>query len=193
MSVDQVLVTLGVLALVMIAFAGVFLVVARWLVLRLAERTSAEIARQIDRSAAAGRTAAYASAATEQIRSIASANGVDVLHANALLLRRIERLATFMDAAVRVPLLGRVGLDALLGLVPVVGDVVSGIASVTIILNAIQYGLPRQIVAKMLANTAVDLALGAIPIVGDLADIGFKANVRNVALMKQYLEATNRL
>ena len=103
----------GVLALVMIAFAGAFVVVARWLVLRLAGRTSAEIARQIDRSAAAGRTAAYASAATERIRSIASANGVDVLHANALLLRRIERLATFMDAAVRVPLLGRVGFDAL--------------------------------------------------------------------------------
>jgi uncharacterized protein DUF4112 len=92
-----------------------------------------------------------------------------------------------MDSAIKLPIVGGVGLDALLGLVPVAGDAASAAVSVSIIARSIRYGIPREIITKMLANVLVDLLLGAVPIVGDLADMWFKANERNVALLKEYL------
>jgi len=74
----------------------------------------------------------------------------------------------------------------------VAGDAASAAVSVSLIAKSVRYGIPREIITKMLANVLVDLVLGAIPLVGDLADIWFKANERNVALLREYLgdEAT---
>lgn len=172
-------------ALLMLAVAGYF--VARWLLIRLAERVSHQIATQIE-AAAFTRTAGTSAAAVgERIRRSAVSRGIDVDRARALWLKKTERLATLMDAEVRLPLIGGVGLDAVLGLFPGAGDVISGLISLNIIRNAIQYGLPRDIIAKMVANMFVDLAFGAIPVIGDVFDIAFKANVRNVRILKDYL------
>ncbi|HQX82393.1 MAG TPA: DUF4112 domain-containing protein, partial [Vicinamibacterales bacterium] len=93
-----------------------------------------------------------------------------------------------MDSEVRLPVVGGIGLDPLLGLIPYAGDVVSATVAGSIILNALQYGLPKAMVAQMVANMFVDLLFGAIPVVGDLFDIAFKANTRNLALLREHLE-----
>lgn len=99
----------------------------------------------------------------------------------------IERVARIMDSAVKVPIIGPVGLDALLGLFPVAGDATSAAISVMLVARSIKYGIPRDIIARMLANVLLDLLMGAIPVAGDLADIWFRANARNVALLREYL------
>jgi hypothetical protein len=71
--------------------------------------------------------------------------------------------------------------------VPVAGDAASAAVSVSLIAKSVRYGIPREIITKMLANVLVDLLLGIVPVVGDLADMWFRANERNVALLKEYL------
>ena len=119
----------------------------------------------------------------------AAAEGVDQAQARQQFQNHIERLARLMDSAIEVPILGRVGLDAVLGLFPFLGDATSAAVSLTLIARSLQFGIPRELVAKMLANVLMDVVLGAIPVVGDLADIWFRANVRNVALMREYLDS----
>ena len=107
------------------------------------------------------------------------------------LLARMERFAWAMDKAVRIPGTGiRLGADSILGLVPVVGDAATGIAQAGLILTAHHhFGLPKTVLARMASNVALDLAVGAIPLLGDLFDVRFKANTRNVELLKRHLAA----
>jgi Domain of unknown function (DUF4112) len=102
--------------------------------------------------------------------------------------RNLERVAWLMDRALTIP--GTkisVGLDALLGLLPVGGDVVTGIVQAGLVLIALrQYKVPRAIAARMMANVLLDVAVGSIPILGDLFDVGFKANTRNIKLLEPY-------
>lgn len=103
------------------------------------------------------------------------------------LLARLDRTARLMDRAIPLPFGGGIGLDALLGFIPYVGDAASALVSGSIILNSLKYGLPRALVAQMVANMFVDLLFGSIPIAGDLFDIAFKANERNIALVRAHL------
>ena len=93
-----------------------------------------------------------------------------------------------MDSAITLPVIGPVGLDAAMGLVPVVGDVAAGAISLTLVARSLRYGPPAALVSRMLANVLTDVILGAIPIVGVLADIWFRANDRNAALMREFLQ-----
>ncbi|MGH9313368.1 MAG: DUF4112 domain-containing protein [Vicinamibacterales bacterium] len=102
-------------------------------------------------------------------------------------LARLERLSKLLDNAIRLPIVGGVGLDALLGLVPVAGDATSAAIGVTLIYRAVRLGAPRDVVARMVANVCVDLALGALPIVGDAADVFFRANQKNMQLLREHL------
>lgn len=103
--------------------------------------------------------------------------------------RGLRRLAWWLDAAFRIPgTQMRVGFDALLGLVPGVGDTIGALLSTYIILAAARRGASVWTVARMLANVGVETTLGAIPIVGDLFDATFKANLRNVALLADTLD-----
>jgi hypothetical protein len=117
----------------------------------------------------------------------AAAEGLTEEAARAEFSRSIERTARIMDSAIKLPIIGGVGLDAVLGLFPVAGDLVSSSVSIGLIAKSVRYGIPHHIVRKMLANVLVDLLFGAVPLVGDLADIWFRANDRNVALLKEYL------
>ena len=91
-----------------------------------------------------------------------------------------------MDEAVHVPVLGtRVGLDALLGIVPVVGDLVSMGVGLYAVAQARELGASRWLQARMIGNLLADAALGAVPLAGDLADVYFKAHRRNMKLLQK--------
>jgi hypothetical protein len=103
---------------------------------------------------------------------------------------KLEALALWMDSAFHIPGLGtRFGLDALIGLVPGVGDTVSTFVSLYILNSARQHGVPRVTLMRMAANVAVDYLLGAVPILGDFFDVYWKANLKNIALLRQHLDA----
>lgn len=127
-----------------------------------------------------------------RLGAYAAAEGISEEAARREFAESIERIARIMDGAVRVPVLGPVGLDAVLGLFPIAGDILSGGIAVTLIARSIKYGIPPEIIARMLANVLVDVVMGAVPVVGDLADIWFRANVRNVQLLREYLNADAR-
>jgi hypothetical protein len=102
--------------------------------------------------------------------------------------RNLERVAWLMDRALTIPGTNiSIGLDAVLGLLPVGGDLLTGLVQAGLVLVALrQYKVPKAIATRMMANVLLDVAIGAIPLVGDLFDVGFKANTRNVKLLQPY-------
>jgi Domain of unknown function (DUF4112) len=102
--------------------------------------------------------------------------------------RNLEQVAWLMDRAVKIP--GTritLGLDALLGLIPVGGDILTGLVQTGLVLVALQhYRVPRAVAARMLGNVLLDIGVGAIPLVGDLFDVAFKANTKNLKLLEPY-------
>jgi hypothetical protein len=102
---------------------------------------------------------------------------------------RLEALARLMDGAFIIPGTSiRFGLDGIIGLVPVAGDVIAGLVSTYLIWEARQLGAPRWLIARMLANAFLDTTVGAIPVVGDAFDVLFRANMKNMALLRRHLE-----
>lgn len=102
-------------------------------------------------------------------------------------LRRARSLARLLDSAFRLPgTRWRFGWDVLIGLVPGIGDLIMAAASVYIIRLAGELGVPLLIRLRMLANVLLDFIVGSVPLAGDLFDAGFKANLRNVALIERY-------
>jgi hypothetical protein len=114
-----------------------------------------------------------------------------------LVRQRLIALTRLMDEAVYVPALGtRVGLDALLGLVPVAGDLASAGIGLFIVAQARELGASRWLQARMVWNLLLDVAVGAVPVAGDLADVYFKAHRRNLKLLQKtlgepYIEASS--
>lgn len=99
----------------------------------------------------------------------------------------VEALAWLLDNSIPIPGTGRrIGLDAIVGLVPGLGDVLSGGLGLLVVLRGAQLGVPGIVLARMLANVAVDFAIGSIPIIGDAFDLWFKANQRNVGLIRRH-------
>lgn len=105
-------------------------------------------------------------------------------------LARARALARLFDDIIRVPGT-RVGfgLDALVGLIPGVGDLAGGLASAYLVLQAAQLGVPRSVLVRMVANVGIDALVGVVPVLGDLFDIGWKANRKNVELLEQAIAA----
>ena len=107
---------------------------------------------------------------------------------------RLEALAHLLDSAFLIPGTNhRVGIDALLGLIPGIGDLVSTALASYIVWEARQLGLPRWKIARMIGNLAVDTTIGAIPFAGDLFDVAFRANRRNMKILRDHLERTGAL
>lgn len=103
-------------------------------------------------------------------------------------LSRSRAVSSLLDEAVRVPGTHyRVGIDPLLGLVPVGGDTVALLLSLYPILEAARLRLPPTVLAPMVLNVAVDFVVGSVPVVGTLFDAVWKANERNVRLMERHL------
>jgi hypothetical protein len=105
-------------------------------------------------------------------------------------IAEVEALAWLLDNSIPVPGTGgrRFGIDAIIGFVPVVGDLLSGGIGLLVVWRGARLGLPRVVVARMLANTAIDIAVGAIPFLGDAFDLWFKANTRNLGLIRRHFE-----
>ena len=104
-------------------------------------------------------------------------------------IAEMETIAWLLDNSIPVPGTGRrFGIDALIGFVPVVGDLLSGGIGLFVVWRASRLGLPRIVVARMLVNSAIDMAIGAIPVIGDAFDLWFKANTRNLGIIRRHLE-----
>jgi hypothetical protein len=99
---------------------------------------------------------------------------------------RLRRLSYLLDNSIPIPGTPfRIGLDSIIGLIPGVGDLVGGAFSLYIMLEAARLGASHSLLARMGWNVAVDVLVGAVPVLGDLFDAGWKANVRNLALLER--------
>jgi hypothetical protein len=109
------------------------------------------------------------------------------------LRRRLGRIAWLLDSS--IPLPGtrfRFGLDAVLGLLPGVGDAIGVVLSSYIVREAARAGAPRVVLAHMAWNVAVEGVIGLVPFAGDIFDAAWKANQRNVALLERHLDHPHR-
>jgi hypothetical protein len=103
--------------------------------------------------------------------------------------RRIEALEKLLENSVTVPVLNRrIGLDALLGLVPVAGDAIAAIMGLYMVWEARNLGMSRWQITRMLGNVGFDAVLGAVPLAGDLMDFLYRSNSRNLRIVKRHLD-----
>lgn len=104
-------------------------------------------------------------------------------------MERLEWLAWFTDSAIRIPGTSRtVGADGFLSLIPGVGSLLGSTMSVYMVGEALRHGVPAQLLGRMGLNIAADTVLGSIPVIGFFFDMAFKANQRNLNLLRQHLK-----
>ena len=112
-------------------------------------------------------------------------------------LIRLKLLSKRLDETFTIPgTKHKIGIESLIGAIPVIGDLIGGILSTYIMYSGIKMGASPRIIAQMAANIAVDFAIGSIPIVGDLFDFVWKANKKNVELIEETTllnEETNKI
>ncbi|MFZ1386158.1 MAG: DUF4112 domain-containing protein [Thiolinea sp.] len=107
---------------------------------------------------------------------------------NEQLSKKLDNLAWLLDNSIKIPGTSwKIGLDGILGLIPGVGDLAAGGLSTYILYQAVKLKVPKAILARMTLNILLESVIGVIPVVGDLFDFIFKANQRNVDLMRQYV------
>jgi hypothetical protein len=100
---------------------------------------------------------------------------------------RISRVTKLLDELIGVPGTPiKVGLDPVIGLIPVVGDAVAAGVGAWVIAEAARFGIPRVVLGRMVLNLLVDLGIGAIPILGDIYDALFRSNSRNLELFRRH-------
>lgn len=102
---------------------------------------------------------------------------------------RIEMMEKVLERAFVIPGLNRgVGLDSVMGFVPVAGDMIAGAMGLYLVWEARNIGMPKRTIARMLMNVGVDTTLGAVPFVGDVFDFFFRSNTKNLRLIKRHLD-----
>ena len=105
----------------------------------------------------------------------------------------LDHLATLLDEAFQIPGTRiRYGLDAIIGLIPGLGDIITGLMSMIIVFVGWQRGIPKITQARMMMNIVIDTAVGAIPFFGDAFDVAWKANRMNMRLLKRAGEEPSR-
>jgi hypothetical protein len=98
----------------------------------------------------------------------------------------LESLSKYLDDWVKIPVVGwRFGLDALIGLIPYVGDTMTSVASFYILVAGVRYGVPKITLLRMAFNIGLDYVVGVIPFVGDAFDFFWKANKQNMDLIRE--------
>ena len=108
-------------------------------------------------------------------------------------LAALRRWSVLLDSAFRVPGTQMTfGLDPIIGLIPILGDLTTPIFAGLLLLHAVRLKIPRVVQLRMVLNAAIDLAVGLIPVAGDLFDFGWKANVKNLALLERYAHVGSR-
>lgn len=103
-------------------------------------------------------------------------------------LERLDWLAHKLDTNFKIPFTSiRLGYDSLIGLIPVVGDAISGLIGLYIVFKIRKYKLPNKLYFKMILNVLIEFLIGSIPLIGDIFDIAWKCNVKNLNLLKKAL------
>lgn len=102
-------------------------------------------------------------------------------------LERLDKIAWYLDQSIRLPGGFRIGFDGLLGLIPGIGDLSAFFISSYLVIEARRMGAPLRLTLKMLWNIAIETLIGMIPLIGDLFDFYYKANVRNISLLRDWL------
>ncbi|ART81538.1 hypothetical protein CBP31_01910 [Oceanisphaera profunda] len=115
----------------------------------------------------------------------ASSNAIN--NGQAAASQRLARLAWMLDSSIRLPGGFRVGLDGIIGLIPGIGDLIGAGLSSYIVVEAARLKVPFRVLARMSLNVLIELVVGIVPIFGDIFDFAFKANLRNVRLLNEYL------
>jgi hypothetical protein len=101
---------------------------------------------------------------------------------------RLDTLARLLDSALALPGTNvRFGLDAVIGLVPGIGDLAGAAIAGYVVIAAARLGAPAAVLLRMLLNVAIDTVLGSVPFIGDVFDVAWRANTRNVALLQRHL------
>lgn len=104
----------------------------------------------------------------------------------------LRKWSVLLDSAFRVPGTSLTfGLDPVLGLIPWIGDITTPLFSAVLLLHAVRMRIPKIVQLRMLMNAAIDFGIGVVPVVGDLFDFGWKANVRNLALLERHAHPGN--
>lgn len=99
----------------------------------------------------------------------------------------LRRFAYYMDEAFTIPGTPfKVGLDAVLGLIPGVGDVIGAVLSTWIVVGALRHRVPARIIARMVLNIGIDLLFGSVPVAGDVFDFMYEENVKNMRLLEKH-------
>jgi hypothetical protein len=108
-------------------------------------------------------------------------------------LARLEALAKLLDMAFVLPGTNvRYGIDGIIGLIPVIGDIITTAISLWLVREARALGVPWHITVRMLGNVALDGVVGAVPVVGDAFDVMFRANIRNMRMLRRWLDRQPR-
>ena len=103
--------------------------------------------------------------------------------------KRLNRLACFLDNSIPLPGIDfRIGVDAIIGLIPGIGDAAGTVLSSYILAEAARAGVPKTILLRMGYNIAIESIFGIIPLIGDIFDMTWKANLRNVQLLEAYMD-----
>ena len=102
-------------------------------------------------------------------------------------------MAHLLDSAIVVPGTSyRIGLDPIVGLVPILGDLLSPLFSIAMLWQARELGVPKVVQLRMVMNVAIDAVLGIVPVAGDLFDAAWKANNKNLALLERHAREEHR-
>ena len=108
-------------------------------------------------------------------------------------MARLDALARLLDVAFIVPGTNiRYGIDGLIGLIPVIGDLITTAISLWLVREARALGAPWHVTARMLGNVALDGAVGMVPLAGDAFDVMFRANIRNMRLLRRWMDKQPR-
>lgn len=103
--------------------------------------------------------------------------------------QRVELMERLLERSFIIPGINRpIGLDALAGLVPVLGDIVTALMGAYIVWEARNLGLPKWKIWRMVGNVVFDAAIGAVPVAGDLFDFLFRSNTRNLRIIRRHLD-----
>ena len=103
--------------------------------------------------------------------------------------RRVETLEQMLEGLFEIPVLGRrVGLDAIIGLVPVAGDAITAAMGLYLVWEARNLGMPRWQLWRMAGNVGIDTLVGAVPVAGDLFDLLYRSNSKNLKIIRKHLD-----
>lgn len=167
-------------AAITLVVALVAWLVLKWIAVRIARRVADVAERRIAATVQQG-----------MARTGVRLDGVADASLRAKYVADIDRMAWVMDRLIPLPIVGGVGLDSMLGLIPGVGDAVSFAISSLIVIRAAQLGVPESLISRLVAIQMTDLLLGAVPFAGDLFDVAYQADQKSAALVREWIGTQN--